>query len=70
MEGTLFVCQLSGERHPRYNVAVLNRKSMDNFITELVSEEDIEITAGAGRGWYAEYLWIVDLFKRVECAEY
>ena len=56
MEGTLFVCQLSGERHPRYNVAILNRKSMDNFITELVSEEDIEITAGAGRGWYAKYL--------------
>ncbi len=43
-EGTLFVCQLSGARHPRYNVVILNRKSLENFITELVSEDDIEIT--------------------------
>ena len=44
VEGTLFVCQLSGDDYPRYNVAILNRKSLDNFITELVSGEDIEIT--------------------------
>ncbi|KAK3053893.1 hypothetical protein LTR09_005173 [Extremus antarcticus] len=44
VEGTLFVCQLSGLQTPRYNVVILNRKSLDNFITELVSEEDIEIT--------------------------
>ncbi|KAK3715461.1 hypothetical protein LTR37_007189 [Vermiconidia calcicola] len=44
VEGTLFVCQLGGSQHWRYNVVILNRKSMDNFITELVSGEDIEIT--------------------------
>jgi hypothetical protein len=44
VEGTLFVCQLSGSPHPRYNVVILNRKSLDNFVTELVSEDDIEIT--------------------------
>jgi hypothetical protein len=44
VEGTLFVCQLSGGDYPRYNVVILNRKSMDNFITELVSGEYIEIT--------------------------
>lgn len=45
-EGTLFVCQLSANEtaYARYNVVVLNRKSLDNFITELVSGEDIEIT--------------------------
>lgn len=47
IEGTLFVCQLQPARaggHPRYNVVILNRKSLDNFVTELVSGEDIEIT--------------------------
>ena len=44
VEGTLFVCQLSGDDYLRYNVVILNRKSLDNFITELVSGEDIEIT--------------------------
>ena len=44
IEGTLFVCQLTGSPNPRYNVVILNRKSLDNFITELVSEDDIEIT--------------------------
>ncbi|KAK5166291.1 uncharacterized protein LTR77_008552 [Saxophila tyrrhenica] len=44
VEGTLFVCQLSASPNPRYNVVILNRKSLDNFITELVSEDDIEIT--------------------------
>lgn len=44
IEGTLFVCQLSGSQYPRYNVVILNRKSLDNFVTELVSEDDIEIT--------------------------
>ncbi|WPH00777.1 Hypothetical protein R9X50_00360700 [Acrodontium crateriforme] len=47
MEGTLFVCQLNGgkvDALPRYNVMLLNRKSLENFITELFSPEDIEIT--------------------------
>jgi hypothetical protein len=44
VEGTLFVCQLAGSPNPRYNVVILNRKSLDNFITELVSDDDIEIT--------------------------
>lgn len=47
IEGTLFVCQLQPTHvggYPRYNVAILNRKSLDNFVTELVSSEDIEIT--------------------------
>ena len=47
IEGTLFVCQLHTPHpggHPRYNVVILNRKSLDNFVTELVSGEDIEIT--------------------------
>ncbi|KAF2484503.1 hypothetical protein BDY17DRAFT_295781 [Neohortaea acidophila] len=45
-EGTLFVCQLAapGTTHPRYNVILLNRKSLDNFVTELVSGENVEIT--------------------------
>lgn len=45
-EGTLFVCQLSSNEmgYARYNVVILNRKSLDNFITELVSGEDIEVT--------------------------
>jgi len=45
-EGTLFLCQLSASEteYVRYNVVILNRKSLDNFITELVSGEDIEIT--------------------------
>ena len=42
--GTLFVCQLSGSEYPQYNIVILNRRSLDNFITELVSGEDIEIT--------------------------
>ena len=46
VEGTLFVCQLSAAEsgYVKYNVVILNRKSLDNFITELVSGEDIEIT--------------------------
>jgi hypothetical protein len=44
VEGTLFVCQRSGGDYLRYNVVILNRKSLDNFITELISGEDIEIT--------------------------
>lgn len=44
VEGTLFVCQLSGAEYPRYNVVILNRKSLENFIMELTSGEDIEIT--------------------------
>ena len=41
IEGTLFVCSLTSGR---YNVVMLNRKSLDNFITELHSAEDVEIT--------------------------
>lgn len=47
IEGTLFVCQLQPSRaggHVGYNVVILNRKSLDNFVTELISGEDIEIT--------------------------
>lgn len=43
-EGTLFVCQLAGASYPRYSVIILNRKSLDNFIVELVSAEHVEIT--------------------------
>lgn len=45
-EGTLFVCQLDAEEtgYVSYSVVILNRKGLDNFITELVSGEDIEIT--------------------------
>jgi len=43
-EGTLFVCQLSGASYSRYSVIILNRKSLDNFIVELVSAENVEIT--------------------------
>ena len=42
IEGTLFVCQLSGAQ-PRYNVVILNRKSMDNFVTELFKSEDVDL---------------------------
>lgn len=41
IEGTLFVCQLTGLR---YTVMMLNRKSLDNFVTELLSADDVEIT--------------------------
>jgi len=41
IEGTLFICQLTGSR---YNTMILNRKGLDNFMTELVSADDIEIT--------------------------
>ena len=41
IEGTLFTCKLSGGR---FNVVILNRKSLDNFVVELVSADDVEIT--------------------------
>lgn len=47
IEGTLFVCQLQPAQAgapPRYNVVILNRKSLENFVTELTSGDDIEIT--------------------------
>ncbi|KAL1590479.1 hypothetical protein WHR41_00683 [Cladosporium halotolerans] len=43
-EGTLFVCQLAGASHSRYSVIILNRKSLDNFIVELESANNVEIT--------------------------
>lgn len=45
-EGTLFVCQLApleGSRSPRYNVVILNRKSLENFVAELKRGDDVEI---------------------------
>lgn len=41
MEGTLFVCQQNG---PRWKVIVLNRKSLENFVAELHSPDDVELT--------------------------
>jgi hypothetical protein len=38
------VCQLAGANYSRYSVIILNRKSLDNFIVELVSAESVEIT--------------------------
>lgn len=45
VEGTLFVCRLSAHEtgYTRYNVVILNRKGLDNFVTELVSGEDIQL---------------------------
>lgn len=43
-EGTLFVCQLASANYSRYSVIILNRKSLDNFIVELVSADNVEIT--------------------------
>ncbi|QIW98973.1 hypothetical protein AMS68_004491 [Peltaster fructicola] len=40
-EGTLFLCKMPGAR---YTVVVLNRKSLDNFVMELTSADDVEIT--------------------------
>ncbi|KAI7280763.1 hypothetical protein KC345_g4561 [Hortaea werneckii] len=42
IEGTLFITQLSGRG--RYTAIILNRKSLDNFVTELVSADDVEVT--------------------------
>ncbi|KAF2719604.1 PH domain-like protein [Polychaeton citri CBS 116435] len=45
IEGSLFVCELScGIGRPRWQVVILNRKSLDNFATELKSSDDVEIT--------------------------
>lgn len=51
VEGTLFVCQLEPEEVygsssfvERYSVTVLNRKGLENFSTELLSANDVEIT--------------------------
>lgn len=43
-QGSLFVCQLSGDPFPRYRVIILNRKGPDNFHLDLVSTENIEVT--------------------------
>ncbi|KAK0346873.1 hypothetical protein LTR91_009843 [Friedmanniomyces endolithicus] len=42
IEGTLFVCQLEGLG--RYSAMILNRKGLENFITELVNADDVEVT--------------------------
>ena len=46
IEGTMFVCQLSPSElgAERYSVAVLNRRSLDNFRVELLDGSDVEIT--------------------------
>lgn len=44
IEGTLFVCQLHTTSYERYNVIILNRKGLDNFTTELLSGDDVDIT--------------------------
>ncbi|KAK5291600.1 hypothetical protein LTR16_002185 [Cryomyces antarcticus] len=71
IEGTLFVCQLAADSavaYDRYAVVILNRRGMDNFETELLSVEDVEVTdeyvilqvaaesegEGEGRGTEAE----------------
>ncbi|KAK0309738.1 hypothetical protein LTR01_003935 [Friedmanniomyces endolithicus] len=42
IEGTLFVCQLEGPG--RYSAMILNRKGLENFTTELLNADDVEIT--------------------------
>nr|POE78448.1 mrna-decapping enzyme 1b [Quercus suber] len=45
IEGTLFINKLSTpDGAPRFNIMILNRKSMDNFMTDLTSADDIDIT--------------------------
>lgn len=43
-QGSLFICQLSGNPFPRYRVIILNRKGPENFQLDLVSTENIEVT--------------------------
>ncbi|KAL2350351.1 hypothetical protein BJ546DRAFT_832755, partial [Cryomyces antarcticus] len=66
IEGTLFVCQLAADSavaYDRYAVVILNRRGMDNFETELLSVEDVEVTDEyvilQGKGGVKVYgLWI------------
>ena len=46
VEGTLFLCKLTPSPigADRYSVAILNRRGLDNFYLELVSEEEMEFT--------------------------
>jgi hypothetical protein len=46
IEGTAFVCGLvpNNEYSARYAVMVLNRRGLENFNLELLSEEEVEIT--------------------------
>lgn len=46
VEGTLFVCQLtpSPMGAERYCVIILNRRGLENFYVDLVSEEDLEVS--------------------------
>ncbi|KAI9837449.1 MAG: hypothetical protein M1819_007097 [Sarea resinae] len=46
VEGTLFVCQLTASDvgAERFGVMVLNRRGLNNFYTELLEGEDVEIT--------------------------
>ncbi|KAK8199533.1 hypothetical protein HDK77DRAFT_204636 [Phyllosticta capitalensis] len=46
IEGTMFVAQLTNSEigSTRFAVVILNRRSLENFIAELKSPEDVEIT--------------------------
>ncbi|KAF2008808.1 PH domain-like protein [Aaosphaeria arxii CBS 175.79] len=46
IEGTLFVCQLTPTAvYPdRFSVVILNRRGLDNFSMDIVSDEEVEIT--------------------------
>ncbi|KAK7539108.1 hypothetical protein IWX49DRAFT_503648 [Phyllosticta citricarpa] len=46
IEGTMFVVQLTNSEigSTRYAVVILNRRSLDNFIAELKTPEDVEVT--------------------------
>lgn len=50
VEGTLFVCSLApsatstNQLEERYSVTVLNRKGLDNFSSELLSSDDVDVT--------------------------
>lgn len=46
VEGTLFVCQLTPSPigAERYAVTILNRRGLNNFTTELLNGDDVEIT--------------------------
>lgn len=49
VEGTLFICQLmsipsGGSTIERFSVVVLNRKGLDNYMAELQSSSNVEVT--------------------------
>ena len=46
VEGTLFICELtpSPSAAARYTALVLNRRGLDNFVLELLDDDDVDIT--------------------------